>query len=376
MAHGRENKPHIGIFGRCNAGKSTLLNFITGADTAIVSPQSGTTTDPVRKGYEILGFAPVILIDTPGVDDPTCLGAARTARTAEAIRETDLALLVYRAWGPAEEQLAAMFTKEEVPFVKVFNREGDTADTDGADIAVDLLHTGGDAHTALMDLVKRRLPERSREAVRMFGGMLAPGDQVLLVCPIDQGAPSGRMILPQVQAIREILDANAIAHVVQPARIAQFMAQAPHLKMVVTDSQVYKEVRAAIPAGTEVTTFSILLAAAKGDYGLYTEGLKRLSALRDGDRILVSDLCSHQTSCDDIARVRIPRWMEQHTGRKLQYTYVSAAEPLPADAASYALMLMCGGCMATRTRIRRRIAQAREIGLPVTNFGLLIREIR
>ncbi len=376
MSQGKENKPHIAIFGRCNAGKSTLLNFITGADTAIVSPQSGTTTDPVRKSYEILGFSPVILIDTPGIDDPTCLGAKRISRTEEAVRETDLALLVFRQWGEPEQQLADLFNRENVPCITVLNLDGTQSAQPAADIALNLLDGSPEGHEALIALIRSRLPERSREAVRMFGGMLSPGDQVLLVCPIDGGAPAGRMILPQVQALREVLDADAIAHVVQPSQVGRFMACGITPKMVVTDSQVYKEIRAAVPAAIEVTTFSILLAAAKGDYALYTEGLKRLDSLRDGDRILVSEFCSHQTSCDDIARVKIPGWMEARTGRKLSYTYVSAGEPLPADASSYALMLMCGGCMATRTRIQRRLAQARELGLPVTNFGLLIRRIR
>ncbi len=363
--------PHIGIFGRVNAGKSTLMNFITGADTAIVSPVGGTTTDPVRRSYEILGFSPVVLIDTAGIDDGTLLAAQRTARTQEAARQTDLALLVFREWGAPEEELAGFFVREGIPYATVSNG----CDVP-SDLAIDLSHPAGGDHGALVELIKARLPERSREAVRMLGGMLSPGDEVILVCPIDGGAPAGRMILPQVQALREVLDAGAAAHVVQPAALSGILAKIPAPRMVVTDSQVYKEVREAVDPSVEVTTFSILLAAAKGDYALYTRGLEKVDSLTEGDRVLICEFCSHQTSCDDIARSRIPEWLEAYAGCKLSFSYLPAGEPLPADAADHALMVMCGGCMATRTRVQRRLSQVRALGLPVTNFGLLIRKIR
>ncbi len=372
---GRESTPHIGIFGRCNAGKSTLLNFITGADTAIVSPVGGTTTDPVRKSYEILDFSPVILIDTAGVDDPTALGAERTSRTEEAARSVDLALLVFREWSAPEQQLCEMFLREDIPFVSIRNVDGLHPDL-LADLALDLLHATPAEHTALLELIKQHLPAHALGAVRMFAGMLHAGDRVILVCPIDGGAPSGRMILPQVQALREALDAHAQVLFVQPAELPDLLYTGLIPRIIVTDSQVYKEVRELTPQAFEVTTFSILLAAAKGDMPLYKKGLETVDTLRDGDRILIAEFCSHQTSCDDIARVKLPAWLQTYTGRRLQFSYLAPTDPMPADAQDYALMLMCGGCMATPARIRRRIVQARRLSLPVTNFGLLIKKIR
>ncbi|MDR2885808.1 MAG: [FeFe] hydrogenase H-cluster maturation GTPase HydF [Rikenellaceae bacterium] len=386
MLKGKENTPHIGIFGRVNAGKSTLLNFLTGAATAITSSVAGTTTDPVRKSYEIAGFSPVVLIDTAGVDDPSALGSERMRRTVEAARQVDLALVVYREWLPKEERLYRWLLNEDTPVILVRNvwdggparpRLAESSQKPVPEIAINLAAPAPGDHTALLDRIKARLPERSREAVKMFGDLLAAGDHVVLVCPIDAGAPAGRMILPQVQALREVLDARATAHVVQPAELAALLgslaAGGVRPRMVVTDSQAYGPVRAATPGGMEVTTFSILLAAVKGDYELYTRGLETVRALRDGDRVLVCEFCSHQVSCDDIARVKIPALMQKFTGRELAFTYVAPSEPLPADAASHALMLVCGGCMATRTQVRHRIARARDMGLPATNFGMLLR---
>jgi [FeFe] hydrogenase H-cluster maturation GTPase HydF len=374
----KENKPHIGIFGRVNAGKSTLLNFITHSAAAITSPVGGTTTDPVRRSYEIAGFSPVILIDTPGVDDTSALGVERARRTGGSTREVDLALIVFREWSGAEDRLAALFRQSGVPFISVRNIfSGDDASGDHADISIDLSSPATSDHTALMDLVRGRLPGRSRVAERMFGDMLAPEDHIVLVCPVDAGAPAGRMILPQMQALREVLDAHATAHVVQPGELAALLdrlaATAIVPRMVVADSQVYRSVREAVPATVEVSTFSILLAAAKGDYEFYLKGLERVRELRNGDGVLVCEFCSHQISCDDIARVKIPALMRSFTGRELKFTYMAPGDPLPENAADHALMLLCGGCMATRTQVRGRIAQAREAHLPATNFGMLLR---
>ena len=377
---GRENKPHIGIFGRCNSGKSSLLNFIVGADTAIVSPESGTTTDVVRKSYEILGFAPVVFIDTAGIDDVSALGQKRIARTVEAMRQIDLALLVYREWGKPEERLLVQLREVRVPVIIVHNTAGEETDATeiNGDRVVSVNAAGSDPRQRdlLLEEIKRRLPENSYTAPSMFGGRVQAGDTVLLVCPIDSEAPAGRMILPQVQAIRELLDRHAVAVVVQPDGIGGVFAQGTEPVLVVTDSQVFPEVRAAVPPGTEVTSFSILLAAAKGDYSMYLEGLDKVDSLRDGDRILIAESCTHQVSCEDIGRVKIPRWLEEHTGCRLRFYTVSGLAPLPADLAEYALMVQCGACMVTRSQLRNRLRQAAEAGVPVTNYGMLIRKIR
>lgn len=377
---GRENKPHIGIFGRCNSGKSSLLNFIVEADTAIVSPESGTTTDVVRKSYEILGFAPVVFIDTAGIDDTSELGRKRIARTVEAMRQIDLALLVYREWGRPEERLLTQLRETGVAVVIVHNSSAAATDAtaiNGNRIVV-VNAAGGDQRQrdALIDEIKRRLPENSYTAPSMFGNRVKTGDAVLLVCPIDSEAPAGRMILPQVQAIRELLDRHAIPVVVQPQEIAGVFATGLRPALAVTDSQVFPEVRAAVPQHVELTSFSILLAAAKGDHDLYLAGLDKADSLKDGDRILIAESCTHQVSCEDIGRVKIPRWLEEYTGRKLHFDTVSGLAPLPSDLSRYALMIQCGACMVTRSQLHNRLRQATEAGVPVTNYGMLIRKIR
>lgn len=386
---GRENKPHIGIFGRCNSGKSTLLNFLTGTDTAIVSPEPGTTTDVVRKSYEISGFAPVVFIDTAGTDDASVLGAERVKRTHETICQIDLALLVFTEWGRHEQELIKLLDAASVPYIPVFNVSG----TEGARTVLpsavsqtgilpsgvftaDLLRAGGDVRNGLLDEVKKRLPENSYKTLSMFAGRVKEGDVVLLVCPVDSGAPAGRLILPQVQALRELLDRHAVGAAVQPGEVSGIFERGIMPSLVVTDSQVYAEVRKVVPEDIEVTSFSILLAAAKGDYELYLKGLDAVDILKDGDRILIAESCSHQVSCDDIGRVKIPVWLQEHTGKKLEFTVVPGLSPLPEDISSYALMLQCGGCMVTRSQLQNRIRKASSAGVPVTNYGMLIKKIR
>lgn len=375
---GRENKPHIGIFGRCNSGKSSLLNFVTGADTAIVSPERGTTTDVVRKSYEILGFAPVIFIDTAGVDDCSPLAEKRIARTMETIGQIDLALLVFAEWGDEERGLAERFERAAVPYIPVHNRFGSKERAAQApDSAIEVDAAGGDEgqRDALLAEIKRRLPEKSYKAPSMFEGRVETGDKVLLVCPIDSEAPAGRLILPQVQAIRELLDRHAVPIVVQPQEIGGVLGSGITPVLVVVDSQVFAEVRKEVPESIDVTTFSILLAAAKGDYELYLKGLAKVDELQDGDRVLIAESCSHQVSCDDIGRVKIPAWLQAYTGKKLEFTVVSGLSPLPADLASYALVVQCGGCMVTRSQLHNRIRAAADAGVAITNYGMLIRKV-
>ena len=374
---GRETKPHIGIYGRCNAGKSTLLNFITAGDTALVSEHAGTTTDPVRKSYEILGFAPVVFIDTAGLDDRSELGQKRRNKTLETLLQVDLALLVFREWGKPEEELAGQFTEQGMPFLLVFNA------FDGANepsfpfscLRIDALHGGESGRERLLAAIKNALPEQSYLIPSMFEGVVEADDTVLLVCPIDSEAPSGRMILPQVQAIRHLLDKNAVAMVVQPDQIGGVFDRGIRPKLVVTDSQAFAEVRAAVPAGIETTSFSILLARMKGDYAVYAEGLERVGRLKAGDKILILENCLHQSSCEDIGRVRIPHLLERHNGCRLEFTVVSGLSPLPGDLAGYALAVQCGGCMVTRSQLQNRIRTVQNAGVPITNYGMLLSKL-
>ncbi len=391
MDAGRETRVHIGIYGACNAGKSTLANFITGSDASIVSPIEGTTTDIVRRRYEIADWGPVLLLDTAGTDDTSPLGAERTDRTLATIPEIDLALLIFRHWSYREEHLAELFVRHGVPFVTICNETADEvcACTDnsndtpagcdtgrgaGPDIVLNLASASEAGHGQLMELIKNRVPHEAVEGVRMFKGRVFSGDAVILVCPVDAGAPAGRLILPQVQAMRELLDMNAVAIVVQPPELEIAMERFPDPKLVVCDSQVYAMVRERVPRNIAVEGFSTLLAAAKGDMALYEQGLLKADDLRDGDRILIAESCLHQTSCDDIGRVKIPRMLEKYSGRKLQFDFASGLLPLPANLADYVLVVQCGGCMATRRQIQARCRAVSAAGVAITNYGMLIRK--
>ena len=371
---GRESRPHIGIYGRCNAGKSTLLNFITQGDFALVAPQPGTTTDPVRKSYEILGFAPVVFIDTAGLDDPTELGEKRRSKTLETLPQIDLALLVFRRWGDPEEAIRDRFDRDGIPYLLIQNRYAGEEEekSDIYNIPINLLQVGIPDRDRLLAEIRRILPERSYILPSMFEGKAGPDDIVLLVCPIDSEAPSGRLILPQVQAIRALLDTHAVPIVVQPEQIPAVFRQGLTPKLVVTDSQAFAEVRSAVPAGIEITSFSILLARQKGDYAAYSEGLQVIDRLRSGDRVLILENCLHQNSCEDIGRVKIPRLLQQHCGCDLAFTIVSGLAPLPADLERYALAVQCGGCMVTRSQLQNRIRAVRRAGVAITNYGMLL----
>lgn len=351
---------HIAILGRCNAGKSSLLNLLTGAPTALVSPQAGTTTDPVRKNGEVLGIGPVTFIDTAGWDDGSVLGPQRVAGTREAIRQADIALLVYREWGTPEDEILSELEREGIPIVKVHNEWDDahgilTGDPD-----------------PLFKAITAALPRDEKPS--MFGNNVKTGDTVLLVTPIDGAAPKGRLILPQVQAIRELLDKGVITLVVQPEQLTEALEKITP-SLIVTDSQVLKEVLAAAP-DVETTTFSILLASVKGDRALYEKGLAAVDALNDGDRVLIAESCTHQTSCEDIGQVKIPQWLQEYTGINLSFTVLSGLAPLPDDLKDYVLVIQCGGCMVTRTQLQRRIRAITAAGVPVTNYGMLIQKIR
>ncbi len=385
---GNENKPHIGIYGRCNAGKSSLLNFIADAPVAIVSPQNGTTTDPVRKSYEILGIGPVVWIDTAGTDDTSALGVERTRKTYDTMALIDMALLVFRRWAAPEKELAACLAQRGIPTLPIHNAAaGDESPSQeirqeiarltGSELIVlRIAEHRTEERDELLSRIGRQLPEHAYRPPSLFGDRVSPNDTILLVCPIDSEAPAGRLILPQVQAIRDLLDHRCLAVVAGPEQIGTFFALGIRPKLVVTDSQIFPEVEALVPPGIEITSFSILLAAAKGDAALYREGLKKTDSLKEGDRILIAENCTHQVSCEDIGRSKIPRWLETYAGVRLRFDFVSGLAPLPSDLSSYSLMVQCGGCMATRSQIANRIRTAVAAGVPVTNYGMLIRKIR
>lgn len=374
---GRENKPHIGIYGRCNAGKSTLLNFITGGDFAVVSSEPGTTTDPVRKSYEIQDFAPVVFIDTAGLDDASELGLQRTRKTQETLLQIDLALIVFREWGAPEEDLVRLLNESGTPFLTIRNifENQFSCSLPFPFPEFDILNGSDNDRNMLFDAIKAALPEKSYVMPSLFEGQADRNDVVLLVCPIDSSAPAGRMILPQVQAIRHLLDKNAVAIVVQPDQIETVFNSGIRPTLVVTDSQAFAEVKPIIPKEIELTSFSILLARLKGDYVAYTEGLRHINTLKEGDRVLILENCLHQTSCEDIGRVTIPRLLERHTGKQLDFTVVSGLSSLPENLGAYALAVQCGGCVVTRSQLQNRIRAILRKGVPVTNYGMLLNRL-
>ncbi len=384
MAKGKESKPHIGIYGRRNNGKSSLINRLAGQDIAIVSDFAGTTTDPVKKSFEITGFGPVILIDTAGIDDVGELGEKRIDKTIKSISTVDLAILVIveNTFGDFEKQLINEFKKTDTPYFIIHNKSDiqelsqETIDkikleTQSNIIEFDTISAKN--LEALIKLIKSTIPEAAYKTPSLVGDLLSYGDIVLLITPIDIEAPAGRMILPQVQAIRDILDNDAIAIVLKEREVDAFLRKT-NIKpaLAITDSQIFTKADASIPRDIPLTSFSIVLARFKGEFEHFLKGTPKISELKDGDRVLSLESCTHHVSCDDIGRVKIPRWISNFTGKKLEYDVVAGLDNLPRDIKDYALVVQCGGCVITRKQLINRLRPAIDAGIPVTNYGMAI----
>jgi [FeFe] hydrogenase H-cluster maturation GTPase HydF len=384
MTKGREAKPHIGIYGRRNCGKSSLINVLAGQEIAIVSDHAGTTTDPVKKSFEISGFGPVILVDTAGIDDTGELGLKRIERTVRTLDTVDLALIVTDSnlWGEAESGLVKDLNSRDVPFLIVHSKS-DLVKPDGRFISRVKELTGSDPIEfssvdrrnieTLVTALKAAIPENSFRTPALLGDLISYGDIVLLITPIDVEAPEGRLILPQVQAIRDILDNDAVAIVLKEREVDAFLRKTGiKPALAITDSQVFKKADAAIPHDIPLTSFSIMLARFKGNFDSYLKGTPRISELKDGNRVLILESCSHHVSCDDIGRVKIPRWLTAFTGKKLDFDVVAGLDPLTRSITDYALVVQCGGCMLTRKQLHNRLQSAIKAGIPVTNYGMTI----
>ena len=352
---GNELKPRIGLFGRRNVGKSTLVNFLTGQQIAIVSDTAGTTTDPVRKSMEIGGIGPVVLIDTAGIDDEGALGAQRVAKSMAALAEVDLALLLYTegCYGEPEEMVERWCREHGTPVLKVL--------TKAAPIDKD----------QLIAKIKEALPESAYRGRSLLGDVVKAGDHVVLVTPIDSSAPEGRMILPQVQVLRDLMDIHAVSTFCQPEELSDIMRKSTP-KLVITDSQVFAKVAATVPENIPLTSFSVVLARQKGMFDEYLRGTQTIGNLKDGDRVLLLESCTHNITCEDIGRVKLPAALKKATGKDLRCEVIGGQSPLPTELSQYALVIQCGGCVITAQQVKARLMPTLEAGVPVSNYGLAL----
>ena len=384
MSKGRDAKPHIGIFGRRNNGKSSFINALANQDIAIVSDTPGTTTDPVRKSMEIPGIGPAILIDTAGIDDTGDLGLKRVTRSLNALKTVDLAILVitHNSFGSFEEDLVKDFNKHEVPFLVIHNKSDvqklnpillESIESKYGAMSIDFCALNPSNVEMVIKTIQQVMPETAYRSTSLLGDLLSYGDLVLLITPIDVEAPEGRLILPQVQAIRDILDNDCTAVVVKERELDSLIKVLnPKPKLAITDSQVFLKADASIPKDIALTSFSIMLARHKGDFDNYLKGTPTINDLKDDDRILLLESCTHHVACDDIGRVKIPRWLNNYTGKKLQYDVVAGLGENPHPMNEYALVIQCGGCMITRKQLVNRLKPAIQAGVPVTNYGMAI----
>jgi [FeFe] hydrogenase H-cluster maturation GTPase HydF len=373
---------HIGVFGRRNVGKSSLVNALVGQSVSIVSDVAGTTTDPVLKTLEMAPIGPVVFIDTAGVDDVGALGEMRKKKTEEMLDRADVALLVTdgEGLGAFEEGLIAVLRERQTRFAVVFNKAdlGPAPDADLAwlkeakidAVAVSAAH--GDNIGALKETVAKLAPDDWFDEPHLVGDLLPPGELALLVVPIDLGAPKGRLIMPQIQVIREALDSDAMCMVVKERELTAALDRLPRPpKLVICDSQVVLKASADTPVSIPLTTFSILMARFKGDLVKLARGAAAIDRLQPGDRVLIAESCSHHSLSDDIGRVKIPRWLRQYAGGNLEID-VKAGNDFPDDLTPYKLIVHCGGCTINRKHMMTRIFRADRQGVPITNYGLAI----
>ena len=379
---------HIGFFGRRNAGKSSVLNAVTGQDLAVVSDVKGTTTDPVQKSMELLPLGPVVVIDTPGIDDEGELGALRVKKSYQVLNKSDAAVLVVDAsLGLCEEDFAFIehIQKKQIPYAVAFNKS-DLAPS--ASLAKDLQYlkehqidfvSVSTADLSGIDTLKEKIATLAKTEdtkLRIVADLIHPSDFVVLVVPIDKAAPKGRLILPQQQTIRDILEADATAIVVKEYELRDTLA---HLgkkpRLVITDSQVFAKVSADTPADIMLTSFSILFARYKGNLPALIKGVTALEQIEDGDKILVSEGCTHHRQCDDIGSVKLPRWIRQYTGKEPEFVFSSGTE-FPTDLSPYKMIVHCGGCMLNEREMKYRLACAKNQNIPMTNYGILIAYIQ
>ncbi|NLP19354.1 MAG: [FeFe] hydrogenase H-cluster maturation GTPase HydF [Bacteroidales bacterium] len=384
MALGKENKIHIGIYGRRNVGKSALINFLSGQNISIVADLPGTTTDPVKRSFEITGFGPAIFIDTAGIDDAGEIGDLRTKKTLDTTDKVDLAILVFdsNTFGKYEESLINNFNNAKLPYILLHSKSDiQSLNTDleqklknnFTKNIIDFSIKDLTKRDEIFELIKSTIPDLSLKTDTLLGDIIKKGDLILLVSTIDAGTPAGRLILPQVQTIRDVLDNDAISIILRQDEIKDFLEKSkvkPNL--VITDSQIFDTVSKLIDKSILLTSFSIVLARQKGDFQAYIEGTPHIENLKDGDNILILESCSHHVSCDDIGRKKIPTLLRNYTKKELNFTVVSGLDNIPEAIQNYALVIQCGGCVLTKKQVQNRLKPAVDAKIPVTNYGMLI----
>ena len=378
----KDLKPHIGVFGRRNCGKSSLVNLLTGQNIAIVSDTAGTTTDPVKKSIEIFGIGPCVLIDTAGIDDVGELGQQRVEKTMKVLEEIDCAILVITEnnFGEPEKQLIARMKELVVPFFIVHNKADQnpliavlkaTIEQNYNVKVLDFSVIKNKDVAPIVELLKKTIPESAYQKVSLLGGIVKPNELVVLVCPVDSEAPEGRLILPQVMAIRDVLDNECICVVLKETHLQQYLDTLPKPALIVTDSQVFGFVSKIVPADIPLTSFSIVMARLRGDFDNYVKGTPHLSQLKDGDTVLLLESCTHHSTCDDIGRVKLPRMILKFTGKDIKFEYVAGLSPIP-DVSHYAMAIQCGGCMSTRKQLLNRTNLFVNQGIPISNYGMAL----
>lgn len=370
----KSDRIHIGIFGRRNAGKSSIINAITSQNLAVVSKVKGTTTDPVQKAMELLPLGPVMIIDTPGIDDEGELGKMRVEKSYQVLNKTDIALLVVdgnEGLTQCDKDLIEEIKKRKLPYLIILNKSDEVCNRYNIENSIWVSAETKENIWELKERISKLVPNENM-TLKIVGDLLDHEDIVVLVVPIDSAAPKGRLILPQQQTIRDVLEAGAISVVTRDTELPQTLKSlGKKPKIVVTDSQAFGKVKNDVPEDILLTSFSILFARYKGDLAEQIKAVKAIDSLKDGDYVLISEGCSHHRQCDDIGTVKIPRWLKEHSGKKINYEFSSGTE-FPRDLSKYKAVIHCGGCTLNEKEMKHRIAVAKEQNVPITNYGIFI----
>ena len=367
-------RTQIAFFGKTNAGKSSIVNAFTGQSLSIVSEIAGTTTDPVYKAMELLPLGPVQIIDTPGIDDEGILGKQRVQKTMQVLNRTDIAIVVIDACAGADEtekKLLEKITEKKIPYLLVWNKSDLLSSVPEGDENNIWVSAKTGFHINELKNLTAKIASLSEKENHLISDMLSTGDFVILVVPIDKAAPKGRLILPQQQTIRDILEAGAVPIVVRDTELEAVIKKFPSVKMVITDSQVFSYVSSVVPKEIPLTSFSILMARYKGDLPAQIAGVKAIEKLQNGDKVLIAEGCTHHRQCDDIGSVKLPHWICEYTKVQPEFCFCSGRE-FPQDLSEYKCIIHCGGCMLNEREMKYRLGYVQSKKIPITNYGTLI----